>query len=116
MRNRTRLEELRDEVERGVAKLFPAAILEMQYERHTRRGQRDCDCEYCNRKRSGTREVADATRNISWATIPSSNNRVIRTFGTCGYRYQDEWLLKHNARERIRKVVRADLEVIKGTP
>ena len=116
LRNRTHLEELQDEVEREIAQAFPLAILEAQFERHTRRGQRDCDCEYCNRKRIGTAEVATATRNISWATVPSSDNRVIRGYGSCGYRYEDEWLLKHNARERVRKVIRADLAAIKAKP
>ena len=116
LRNRTHLEELQDEVERGVAKAFPLALLEAQFERHTRRGQRACDCEYCNRKRIGTAEVATATRRITWDKIPSSYNRVIRRYGSCGYRYQDEWLLKHNVRENVRKTVRADLEAIKARP
>lgn len=90
----------------------------MELERHTRRGLRpDCDCEYCVAKRIGTAEVGHACRNVSWNTIPmSSNNRDIRGYGSCSPIYSDAWMLKHNARERVRKEVRQTLFELRNKP
>lgn len=112
--NRTPIERINDEVEAGIAKQFPRLLLEMELERHTRKGQRECDCEYCNAKRIGTAMVGHACRNVSWSTLPAESNRVIRGYGSCGPHYEDTYILKHNARDRVRKEVRQNLFEIRN--
>lgn len=108
--NRTPLEAIEQEIEEESFRLAAGALLAMELERHCRSGTRaGCDCEYCQAKARATFDVGHAARHVSWGTIPSSNNRDIRGYGSCSPIYEDAWVLKHNVRERIRKEARVDL-------
>lgn len=121
--NRTALERIDMEIEIGIGKSLAGLLYDVELDIHTASGNiPDCSCEYCLNKRSATAEVNNAARNVSWDTLPSYGStsspharvhHTVRSFGTCGVRYQDEWVLKNGVRERVRIRVRADLNKLK---
>ena len=105
MQNRTPVERIQDEIEKGIARQFYNALFEMEINRHTRRGTRDdCDCEYCQLKRRATISIAFAAGNIALG----------RPYGPIHCSFDDRWdlfqTLKQTARDRVRRQYRALLK------
>lgn len=49
------------------AQKLPEVLLDKSIEYHTRRGLRDCDCEYCTVKSAGTYEIAHIGQMRKWS-------------------------------------------------
>ncbi len=114
------LDNLNAEVERIILARLPRLLLDIQLERHTRTGLRpDCGCDYCVAKNQATARVMHCINDTSFQVAKKIDevghgHRHIRSYGSCQLKYTDEWLIKQDIRERVRKEERAKLEAIKN--
>lgn len=105
----TLLQQLELDIDRAAFAQIADVLFNRELTRHTRRGHRECDCEYCIAKKHATVDVAFATQNLKYPRqLEVHPDRPVRWWG-CGVRYTDEWLLKEMARDRVRREVRKQL-------
>lgn len=106
----TLLQQLEQDINRAAFARVADVLFNKELTRHTRRGHRECTCEYCVEKQHATAEVALAVKSIKYEPRRDFDpNRDVRWWG-CGLRYTDEWLLKFTIRNRVRKKVRKRLQ------